>query len=189
MFLRLVFVLMRIIFVVGLFKMRKIKMLRGGLALVMTFVLESGWVQAQNLNVVDDSGSGEVTVYGAAQSADGKVNTFKVEQKSGDENPLGDPIVNPDEAENMPALIPVQKELPAVQPLMPQSLPQGAIQENLPQNPSVSSETPQQVNSQIQNTLYESGGRIYDVQSYPDSDVSQIEEPNINPTISTVPSY
>ena len=72
---------------------------------------------------------------------------------------------------------------------MGQQLPQGAIQESLPQNPSVSLETPQQVNSQIQNTLYEAGGRIYDVQSYPDSDVSQIEEPNINPTISTVPSY
>ena len=190
MFLRLVFVLMKIIFVLGLFKMRKIKMLRNGLVVVMTFILGSGLVQAQNLNVADDDGSGEVTVYGAAQSADGQVNTFKVEQASGDENPLGDPIVNPDEAENMPEQS-LQKTKPLSEPqqLMGQQLPQGAIQESLPQNPSVSSETPQQVNSQIQNTLYEAGGRIYDVQSYPDSDVNTIEEPNINPTISTVPSY
>ena len=111
-------------------------MLRNGLVVVMTFVLGSGLVQAQNLNVADDDGSGEVTVYGAAQSADGQFNTFKVEQASGDENPLGDPIVNPDEAENMPEQS-LQKTKPLSEPqqLMGQQLSQGAIQESLPQNP------------------------------------------------------
>ena len=164
-------------------------MLRSGFMLMIFFGAWSGLAQAQNLNDVNDTGSGEVTVYGVAQSSDGQVNTFKVEQPNGNENPLGDPIVNLDEAENVPAQMTNQKELSGVQPLEPQALPQGIIQENLPQNPSVSSETPQQVNKQIQNTLYESGGRIYDVQSYPDSDVDTIEEPNINPTILTVPSY
>ena len=42
---------------------------------------------------------------------------------------------------------------------------------------------------QIQDTLYESGNRIYDVQSYPASDIRTIEQPNVNSTISTVPSY
>ncbi len=165
-------------------------MLQKSFWVMMTFVLGSGLVQAQNLNDVDDTGSGDVTVYGAAQTADGQVNTFKVEQSNGNVNPLGDPIVDPNLAENMPEQsLQKTKPLSGPQQLMGQQLPQGAIQESLPQNPSVSSETPQQTNNQIQDTLYESGGRIYDVQSYPDSDVNTIEEPNINPTISTVPSY
>lgn len=165
-------------------------MLRNGFMFMIFMGAWSGLAQAQNLNDVNDIGSGEVTVYGAAQSADGQVNTFKVEQPNGNENPLGAPIVDPNLVENVSApAVPSKEALSAVQPLLPQSLPQGAIQENLPQNPSISSETPQQTANQIQDTLYESGGRIYDVQSYPDSDVNTIEEPNINPTISTVPSY
>lgn len=165
-------------------------MLRKSFVVMMTFVLGSGLAQAKNLNDVDDTGSGEVTVYGAAQTADGQVNTFRVNQPNGNENPLGDPIINPNLSENMPEQsLQKTKPLSGPQQLMMQQLPQGTIQENLPQNPSVSSETPQQTNNQIQDTLYESGGRIYDVQSYPDSDINQIETPNLNTTISTVPSY
>lgn len=163
-------------------------MLRNGLAFIMALVVGSSLAQAQNLNDVNDTGSGEVTVYGEAQTADGGENSFEVEQPNGNDNPLGNPIVNPDENMSVPEGLP-KKEFSGVQPLMTQPVPQNVIQENLPQNPAVSSETPQQTANQIQNTLYESGGRIYDVQSYPDSDVNQIEEPNINPTISTVPSY
>ena len=71
-----------------------------------------------------------------------------------------------------------------------QMMPSNVVSESLPQNPQISpQESPQAVNQQIQNTLYESGGRIYDVQSYPTSDVNTVEEPNIQPTITTYPSY
>lgn len=82
---------------------------------------------------------------------------------------------------------------PAVSPVEAVSASEkrpAAISETLPQNPSISSdETPQKVNRQIQNTLYESGGRIYDVQSYPAEDIDKIEEPNMQPTVTTYPSY
>ena len=69
-------------------------------------------------------------------------------------------------------------------------LPQSVVQESLPQNPPISpEESPQIVNKQIQNTLYESGGRIYDIQSYPATDIDVIEQPNINKTITTYPAY
>ncbi len=117
---------------------------------------------------------GEVMVYGAAKNASGKTDEVLVEQPSANENPLGNPIVAPDDVATV--------AVPA-----PDTSPR--IEETLPQNPAVSSETPQEVNGQIQDTLYESGGHIYDVQSYPASDIKKIEEPNINPTINTYPSY
>ena len=76
------------------------------------------------------------------------------------------------------------------QPIDTGGFESAAVSETLPQNPPISSdETPQKVNRQIQNTLYESGGRIYDVQSYPAEDIDKIEKPNIQPTITTYPSY
>lgn len=129
---------------------------------------------------------GEVMVYGAAKNASGKTDEVLVEQPSANENPLGNPIVAPDDvatpvsAESVSPVAPVAEPAPDTSP---------RIEETLPQNPAVSSETPQEVNGQIQDTLYESGGRIYDVQSYPASDIKKIEEPNINPTINTYPSY
>lgn len=43
--------------------------------------------------------------------------------------------------------------------------------------------------NEIENTLYEGGNRIYDVQSFPINDIKTITEPNIDPTISTYPEY
>lgn len=127
---------------------------------------------------------GEVVVYGAAKTSSGKTDEVLLEQPSADENPLGNPIVAPNE-ETVPV-----SQVPAVNPTEKDVVPATSrIEETLPQNPAVSSETPQQVNEQIQDTLYESGGRIYDVQSYPADDIKKIEEPNLSPTINTYPSY
>ena len=46
----------------------------------------------------------------------------------------------------------------------------------------------EELNNQIENTLYQSDGRIYDVQSYPDTDVERIESLP-QPTITDYPSY
>ncbi len=58
-----------------------------------------------------------------------------------------------------------------------------------PQNPKPFSISPQKEKNEIENTLYEGGGRIYDVQSFPVNDIKTITEPNIDPTISTYPEY
>ena len=125
-----------------------------------------------------------VVVYGSANEGQGARNTVVLEQ-NGDENPLGNPIptVPSDDTKNA--------SLEEVQlPQQQNNTPLKKMTEILPQNPKISAEeSPQQVNKQIQNTLYESGGRIYDIQSYPASDIKYIEEPNINPTITTYPAY
>ena len=48
---------------------------------------------------------------------------------------------------------------------------------------------PQEIQNKIENTLYQSGSRIYDVQSYPIKDIKEITQPNIDPTITTYPEY
>lgn len=128
----------------------------------------------------------QVVVYGSANEGEGHRHTVFLEQNN-DENPLGNPIQAYSTYDNVS---------PQIQPVVSadinkQSLVQSnIIQENLPQNPKISAqESPQQVGKQIQNTLYESGGRIYDLQSYPVSDIKYIEKPNLNPTITTYPAY
>ena len=121
----------------------------------------------------------ETMVYGAAKKSSGGEDEFLLEQPAGCGNPLGNPILSGSDAQaaSAPEQLPPQKTVPV------------KIEETLPQNPPVSAETPQEANRQIQDTLYESGNRIYDVQSYPASDIRTIEQPNVNSTISTVPSY
>ena len=57
------------------------------------------------------------------------------------------------------------------------------------QNPKPFAISPEAEKNEIENTLYEGGDRIYDVQSFPLKDIKIITEPNIDPTISTYPEY
>lgn len=125
-----------------------------------------------------------VVVFGSANEGNGRRDSVLLEQNN-EENPLGNPIqlVEPDNQETPQTTQqsdPVEPKQMINSPVM--------VQENLPQNPQLSSqESPQIVNKQIQDTLYESGGRIYDVQSYPVSDIDYIERPNLNQAITTYP--
>lgn len=120
-------------------------------------------------------------VYGAAANADGKEDTYIVTQPADAANPLGNPIVIGPQT---------QYETPSAPTPQTVEEPQlNTINQSAPQNPPPFSETPKQESSQIQNTLYQGGNRIYDVQSYPINDIKTITEPNIQPTISTYPEY
>lgn len=122
-------------------------------------------------------------VYGAASAASGNQDSYVVVQPENAPNPLGNPIVTTPQS-------------PAEQPLSAtKSAPESArsnintVNQTAPQNPEPFSESPKDENSQIQNTLYQGGNRIYDVQSFPVNDIKTITEPNIQPTISTYPEY
>ena len=80
---------------------------------------------------------------------------------------------------------PVEKKLPET--LNAQTTKE--IHQLSEQNPKPFSISPQAEQNQIENTLYESGNRIYDVQSFPLKDIKTITEPNIDPTITTYPAY
>lgn len=120
-------------------------------------------------------------VYGSAETAEGGQDAYIVAQPADAPNPLGNPIVISPQTQYETPLSPT--------PAPTEKTRSDIINQSTPQNPAPFSETPKQENSQIQNTLYQGGNRIYDVQSYPINDVKTITEPNIQPTISTYPEY
>ena len=139
----------------------------------------------------------DTVIYGASETAPGVYDNATVQLTPEEGNIMGQPIVGDgfqsalDSASSDMTDESSANNLSTTNVSMPsQMAPSNVVSESLPQNPQISpQESPQAVNQQIQNTLYESGGRIYDVQSYPASDVNTVEEPNIQPTITTYPSY
>lgn len=131
----------------------------------------------------------ETVVFGSAATPNGSQNTFIVEQPADAPNPLGNPIMNHSE-DSEP-----ENEAPAAPSLKidnweKHSSESPVITENLPINPQVTPQnTPQAEAKKIQDTIYEDDGRIYDIQSVPVQDINKVEEPNIQPTISTYPAY
>lgn len=133
-------------------------------------------------------------IYGASETAPGVSDAVEVIQKAGAPNPLGNPIINTEESQ-VPAasgddLIDENKvdfdDSDYQQNNTPKTF---QINETSRQNPSIQDEpNPADMNNKIQNTMYESGGRIYDIQSYPDADVQKMESPE-QPTIDNYPAY
>ena len=125
-------------------------------------------------------------VYGASETAPDTPDSYLLIQPKDSPNPLGNPIpdemndVQPD-SQNLPMATQSQQSDKAA--------PINEINQSEAQNPSPFSQSPEQEQNQIENTLYEGGNRIYDVQSYPINDVKTITEPNIDPTITTYPEY
>ncbi len=146
----------------------------------------NAYAQTNEMTIAEEAprASDPVVVYGASSTASGKRDEVLIEQGSGDENPLGNPIVDGSDstadAEKY-VVIPGGQEVNAKS---------DAVKQTSSQNPPISKEnSPEKVNDEIQNTLYESGGRIYDVQSYPDDDIKKIEQPNIPQAITNYPAY
>lgn len=135
----------------------------------------------------EEAGAGQAEVFGEAETADGQMTEFLVKQGENEPNPLGNPLPE-NEEENQAAsedAVPAGQAEAAVK-----AGPAAKVisQENM-QNPTVSEEpNPADMKDKIQDTLYESGGRIYDIQSYPAGDVEQIESP-AQPTVTNYPAY
>ncbi|MBP5615720.1 MAG: hypothetical protein J6X42_04135 [Alphaproteobacteria bacterium] len=125
--------------------------------------------------------SDEVEIFGAANTKSGK----PVQATIDFEEPSSPPI------------IPVfEKRAPEPKSIEPAPKPEPAFQNEpkkieqwSPQNPKPFSISPEAQKDEIENTLYEGGDRIYDVQSFPIKDIGIITKPNIDPTISTYPEY
>ena len=161
----------------------------------LTLALTASQANAAEIMDSNSAASTDTVVYGSAATSQGNQDTFVVEQPANAANPLGSPIVDDNAAQ--PAVSPAQPDsaampAPTAQPSPNNpaaSLPAGAINQISEQNPSISSEpNPAATNNQIQDTLYESGNRIYDIQSYPVDDVNQMESP-AQPTIDNYPTY
>lgn len=156
---------------------------------------------AQTQESIIPQGKEPTIVYGSAATPSGKNDTYTVEQPADAPNPLGNPIVPdanpqpiyPDNVQegtsptNSSATTDTNTMGPDETPdtLSPMSI----VNQSAEQNPAPFSESPEQQQNQIQNTLYQGGNRIYDVQSFPVNDINEITEPNIQPTITTYPEY
>ncbi len=119
-------------------------------------------------------------IFGQARTPSGKkVQSFMVvpndpTQNFHSENPIKQTLPEPIERKT--------PETSNIQPLK-------QINQWAKQDPKPFSISPQKEQNEIENTLYEGGNRIYDVQSYPIKDIKTITEPNLDPTISTYPEY
>ena len=123
----------------------------------------------------------ETVVFGEAQNADGTTNEVLLEQPQNAGNPLGNPITDDTTS---------TAGTNAVQPLTTKNMPLtlGVAQNSL-QNPTDSQMTPEQMNNEIQNKIYQEGNRIYDVQSYPADDLKTVNQNGQNEAITNYPAY
>lgn len=142
--------------------------------------------RAEETVVVRSDNAQPTVVYGEAENANGTFNEMTVEQAADAPNPFGNPIVNevpygrraPEDGKGKP------------QPPAPElgKSPVNVVSQTSGQNPEISPQnSPEQMQNEIQNTLYESDDRIYDLQSYPDSDINQIE--NQGNAVTNYPEY
>lgn len=152
---------------------------------IIIFCLLAGHTNAEEFIESTAGPQDETTVFGEAAQPNGTFNQMLLEQPQNAPNPLGNPIYyTPSGA---PEIFTPQT---ALQPSL-QTLPStpNAINEISPQNPSVSQMTPQAVGNEIQNKLYQSGDRIYDVQSYPANDINYINQNGQDNAITNYPAY
>jgi len=147
-------------------KIKEKNMLKTVVAIMLLAVASA---QAQEIDEGIAVPGAPTVVFGEAANKNGTDNIAVVEQPQNAPNPLGAPIVD---NEDTPA--PKKQDKPkfgsAVQI-------RDEVEQTTPQNPQISPQlTPEQLNNEMQNEVYESGNRVYDVQSYPASDLPQIEQ-------------
>ncbi len=131
-------------------------------------------------------------VIGTAATPDGCRKEIIVEQPPNYANPFGNvsspPTVSPNATPQKPA---AEKN--------PLKTPPAVSEENYQKQPSLlvnqsSAVSPKDMNplhyrNKIENTIYQSGNRLIDIQSIPLEDISSAVQPNLQPTITDYPSF
>nr|QIM10258.1 hypothetical protein PlAlph_0120 [uncultured Alphaproteobacteria bacterium] len=129
----------------------------------------------------------ETIIYGQAANANGTVNKVTIEQPADAGNPLGDPVPDYTPPTKQPLRRGQKSEVAPANAAATSE--DNAISQISPQNPSDSQMTPQQMNNEIQNKLYEEGNRVYDVQSYPIDDIGYMNENGQDNAVTNYPAY
>ena len=135
---------------------------------------------------------GEPTeIIGSAATADGGRNEIVVEQPQDSLNPFGS-YPQPQEispAQNFPASPDTAADSPnphsAAQTPKPDITP--LVNQSATVNPT--DMNPLDYQNKIENTIYQDGDRLIDVQSIPLKDISSAVQPNIQPTITNYPAF
>ena len=124
----------------------------------------------------------ETMVFGEAEQPNGTFNAALVEQPQNAPNPLGAPIYD-----SSPTPAPFSQSTTIPVPFT--QTVGNIVEETSRQNPAISQMSPQTMSKEIQNKLYQSGNRIYDVQSYPADDIGYINQNNQANAITNYPAY
>lgn len=120
-------------------------------------------------------------IMGTAKTPSGKTDEFIVEQPADSGNPLGNPIVGPNNNQNNSGSE-ENNSMPATVEPTTSSQPKGIVQVS-PQGVLQNDEIPLPQNGKIENELYQDDNDIIDVQAYPINDVSTVTEPNLQPAV------
>lgn len=125
-------------------------------------------------------------VIGSAATPNGGREEITVKQPETVPNAFGyvapEPIV---ESQSQNNVTPTQEKTSEPAPQEPQVL----VSQSSTTNPKDMSMTPIDYQNKIENTIYQDGNRLLDVQSIPIKDVSSALTPNIQPTISNYPAW
>ena len=135
---------------------------------------------------------GEPTeIIGSAATADGGRNEIVVEQPQDSLNPFGSYPQSQETlpAQNIPASPDTATDSPnppsTAQTLKPDITP--LVNQSATVNPT--DMNPLDYQNKIENTIYQDGDRLIDVQSIPLKDISSAVQPNIQPTITDYPAF
>lgn len=150
------------------------------------------YAQANVVTIGEEASSASsvpTVIYGASEKSPTDKDAVVVEQNADEPNPFGAPIVGEPETDNQTDKI-ISSDSANQDSVSAGENSKAVVNQVSEQNPKISPEnSPEKVNNEIQDTLYESGDRIYDVQSYPVKDIDKITEPNVQPTVTNYPSY
>lgn len=126
-------------------------------------------------------------IIGSAATPDGGRNEIFIEQPSGMQDPFGQPDIQ----------TPPPTVSPSVQNTSSPSASPTAITDNKGPRPLISQSSsvnptdmnPLDYQNKIENTIYQDGNRLIDVQSIPLKDISSAVQPNLQPTITDYPAF
>jgi hypothetical protein len=127
-------------------------------------------------------------VIGSAATPDGERHNITVFQPNNQENPFGyiapEQYIPPKLIGNTPSL-PETSSATTGTPKEPIQL----VTQTSTTNPLEMNQNPLAYQNKIENTIYQSGNRLIDIQSVPIKDINTALTPNIQPTISDYPSW
>jgi len=133
-------------------------------------------------------------VIGSAATPDGGREEITVEQPENAPNPFG--YVAPESEPQVQSLqntytVPQLEAQQNTEPThsVPVDTPQLLVSQSSTTNPQEMSMNPLDYQNKIENTIYQDGDRLLDVQSIPIKDISSALTPNIQPTISDYPAW
>ena len=126
-------------------------------------------------------------VIGSAATPDGSRKEVIVKQPQNAPDPFGTIVPTPESGPIVYTTSTSENPPPTQQ--KHDILPQPLVSQTSSTNPQDMSQNPLDYQNKIENTIYQDGNRLLDVQSIPIKDINKALTPNTQPTISNYPAW